>query len=59
MTFITATTCATDLNDTIANTDLAGQGYTIRHIETWHRDNHSDSIIVWDVPQISETDLPF
>ena len=59
MTFITATTCATDLNDEIANNHLVGKGYTIRHIETWRRNDQSDSVIVWDVPQVAESDLPY
>ena len=59
MTILNATTCATDLHDTMANSLLTGQGYTIRHIETWHRDDHSDNIIVWDNPAITEADLAY
>jgi len=32
-------------------------GYSIRHIETWHRDGHDDSTIVWNT--LSEDDLPY
>ena len=59
MTKIYCTTCATDLEDTATNNQMFEQGYSIRHIETWHRDGHSDSIIVWDNPAITEADLPF
>jgi hypothetical protein len=59
MTQIDAKTTATDFNDTATNAQLLDQGYSIRHIETWHRDNHSDSIIIWDTPAITEADLPY
>jgi hypothetical protein len=59
MTNIDCATCATDLDDTAMNSEMFEQGYSIRHIETWHRDGHSDSIIVWDSPAITEADLPF
>ena len=59
MTRIDCTTCATDLEDTTTNGEMFEHGYSIRHIETWHRDGHSDSIIVWDSPAIAEADLPF
>ncbi len=49
---------ATDLDDQVANRHLTRLGYTIRHIECWHRDGHSD-IIVWDGPAISEADVPY
>jgi hypothetical protein len=48
-------TCATDLDDQVTTE----QGYTIRHIETWHRYGHSDTVILWDTPSISEADLSF
>jgi hypothetical protein len=59
MTKIDCTTCATDLEDTTTNSEMFEHGYSIRHIETWHHDGHSDSIIVWDNPAITEADLPF
>jgi len=54
MTILSAATCATDLDDDSLNHALLADGWTIRHIETWHRNGHHDSIIVWDAP-----DLPF
>jgi hypothetical protein len=59
MTQIDQNTCATDLDDQVTNGYLTEQGYTIRHIETWHRSGHSDTVILWDTPAISEADLPF
>ena len=59
MTVIDCNTCATDLTDTMANSQLRDRGYTVRHIETWHRDGNSVSFIVWDSPDITEADLPF
>lgn len=51
-------TVATDLDTDEDNIALVEQGYTIRHIETWHRDTET-TCIVWDAPPISEADLPF
>ncbi len=59
MTQIDHNTCATDLDDQVTNGHLTEQGYTIRHIETWHRDESSESVIFWDEPEVSEADLPF
>ena len=59
MTHLSATTCATDLGNAVVNKQLLDQGYTIRHIETWHRDGQDDSIIVWDTPALDEADLPY
>jgi hypothetical protein len=59
MTQIDHNTCATDLDDQVTNGRLTEQGYTIRHIETWHRNGQSDSVIFWDTPSISEADMPF
>ena len=51
-------TIATDLDANTINADLIRDGYTIRHIETWHRDiDHA--CIIWDAPEITEADLPF
>jgi len=58
MTQIDQNTCATDLDDQANNGHLTERGYTIRQIETWHRDGHSDTVIIWDNPTISEADLP-
>jgi hypothetical protein len=49
----------TDIDNYEANTTLTTCGYTIRHIETWHRHGLSESFIVWDPPEISEADLPY
>ena len=59
ITQIDKNTCATDLDDQVTNGHLTEQGYTIRHIETWHRSGHSDTGILWDTPALSEADLPF
>ena len=48
----------TDLDAHADQLSLLAEGYTIRHIETWHRDiDHS--CIVWDAPEITEADLPY
>jgi hypothetical protein len=57
MTRIDHNTIATDRNDDAANAQLLASGYSIRHIETWHRDGHDISTIVWDV--LSTEDLPY
>jgi hypothetical protein len=49
----------TDIDNDEANATLTSCGYTIRHVETWHRNGFSDSFIVWDPPEISEADLPY
>lgn len=54
MTILSATTCATDLDNDALNRALAADGWTIRHIETWNRNGQHDAIIVWDAP-----DLPY
>ena len=59
MTKLSNGTIVTDMNATHENTALIAQGYTIRHIETWHRSGHSDTVILWDIPALSEADLPF
>ena len=56
MTHLSNGTVATDLDATDDNAALFAQGYTIRHIEDWH--GHGSSII-WDAPELTETDLPF
>ncbi len=58
MTRIDQKTIATDLNDDAGNADLIAQGYSIRHIETYHRDQDY-SAIIWDWPGIEEHDLPY
>jgi hypothetical protein len=57
MTHLANGTVATDIDAIEENAILTAQGYTIRHIETWHEADHT--CIVWDPPQIGEADLPF
>jgi len=57
MTHLSNGTVATDLDGHDDNAALAAQGYTIRHIETWHDLDHT--CIVWDVPEITECDVPY
>jgi len=60
MTHLGNGSVATDLNDHSNNHILFGQGYTIRHIETYHdRDIVDISCIIWDAPQLTEVDLPY
>jgi len=59
MTRLDATTCATDIDDSTANARLAQEGCTVRHIETWHRGGHADTVVIWDKPGINEADVPF
>jgi hypothetical protein len=58
MTHLDNGTIATDLDAHDDNATLSAEGYTIRHIETWHRDIDR-TCIVWDAPEISEADLPW
>ncbi len=58
MTYLDAATVVTDLNAQEDNAALTAQGYTIRHVETWHRD-FDQTCIVWDAPEITEADLPY
>ncbi|WP_158258363.1 hypothetical protein [Rhodopila globiformis] len=58
MTHLSNGTVATDIDANDDNAALSAQGYTIRHIETYHRDIDV-SCIVWDAPAITEADLPF
>jgi hypothetical protein len=48
---------ATDIDATEYNTVLTAQGYTVRHVETWH--DLGSTVVVWDAPEITDTDLPF
>ena len=57
MTHLSNGTVATDIDAQIDNAALTEQGYTIRHIETWH--DHDTTSIIWDAPEIAEADLPF
>ena len=57
MTQLSNGTAATDLDAHVDNAHLTAQGYTVRHIETWHEND--TTCILWDAPQITEADLPF
>ncbi len=57
MTQLSNGTIATDLDAHSDNATLTAQGYTVRHIETYH--DLGQTCIVWDAPQIAETDLPY
>ena len=50
---------ATDLDAHDDNAALTAQGYTIRHVETWHSAGCNETCIVWDAPAISEREVPF
>jgi hypothetical protein len=58
MTHLDNGTIATDIDAHDDNATLAAEGYTIRHIETWHRDIDL-SCIIWDAPDLTEADLPY
>ena len=58
MTILSNGTVVTDLGNGDDNLALARQGYSIRHIETFH--DHDDlSIVTWDAPELTEADLPY
>lgn len=57
MTKLDNGTIVTDLDATTDNAALTAQGYSIRHIETWH--DHDATCIVWDAPELTEADFPF
>ena len=59
MTHLSNGTIVTDIDAHDDNLSLRQRGYTIRHIETWHRDGVSESFVVWDPPEITEADLPY
>ena len=58
MTHLDNGTIATDLDAHSHNAALIEQGYTIRHIETYHRDIDY-SCIIWDAPELTEADIPY
>jgi hypothetical protein len=58
MTHLSNGTVVTDLEANDDNAFLTAQGYTIRHIETWHRETDY-TCVVWDSPAITEADLPY
>ena len=58
MTFLANGSIVSDLDNSIVNQNLADQGYSIRHIETFH-DQDEQSFITWDAPALSDDDLPY
>jgi hypothetical protein len=58
MTKLDNGTIATDIDASTDNARLFEQGYTVRHIETFHRD-FDHSCIIWDAPELTEADLPY
>lgn len=58
MTHLSNGTIVTEIDASTDNATLTAQGYTIHHIETWHRDE-DHSFIVWECPAISDADVPF
>ncbi len=58
MTAMSDGTVVTDIDNHADNNRITSLGYTIRHIETWHREDDS-TFIIWDAPEITEADLPF
>ena len=59
MTILTDGAIVTDIDAHTANLSLLQDGYSIRHIETWHRNGYDDTCIVWDAPPITEADVPY
>ena len=60
MTLLSNGTVATDLDAHGDNAHLTAQGFTIRHIETFHfTPGVDDTCIIWDAPELSEADLPY
>jgi hypothetical protein len=57
MTRIDHNTIATDRNDDATTAQLLASDYTIRHIETHHRDGQEHSTIVWNI--IDPDELPY
>ena len=58
MTKLDNGTIATDLDSDIDNAALLDQGYSIRQIETYHRDI-DPTCILWEAPALTEADLPY
>ena len=58
MTHLDNEAVVTDIDAHDDNAWLTAQGYTIRHIETWHAED--ETCIVWDAPQhLIDARLPF
>ena len=58
MTHLNDGTVVTSLDAHDDNAGLTAQGFSIRHVETWHG-REEQSFIRWDPPEITEADLPF
>jgi len=58
MTHLSNGTVATDIDAHEDNAHLTAYGYTVRHIETYHRDIDM-TCIIWDVPAIMVVDCPW
>ena len=58
MTHLDDGTIVTDLLAQRENDRLTAEGYTIRHVETWHEHDHA-SYIAWDAPEITASDCPY
>ena len=58
MTFLANGSIVSDLDNSTVNQNLADQGYSIRHIETFH-DQDEQSFITWDAPALFDDDLPY
>ena len=58
MTQLDDGTVVTDIDAHDQNAMLATQGYTIRCVENWYGDA-GGTFVLWDVPAITEQDLPF
>jgi len=59
MTHLSDGTIVTDIDDRANNDHLTTAGYTIRHVETYLRDEGLQSFIRWDPPEITDADIPF
>lgn len=58
MTHLSNGNIVSDLDNSTINQSLADQGYSIRHIETFH-DQDNQSFITWDAPDLCDQDIPF
>ena len=58
MTYLANGSIVSDLDNASINRNLADQGYSIRHIETFHAQDNQ-SFITWDAPELSDADLPY
>ena len=60
MTHLRNGNIATDLDAHHDNAKFTAQGYTVRHVETFHfQPGVNDTCIIWDAPAITEAGLLF